>query len=63
VMTTLDEIAFQMAKDGDDKVYRFNFTPDDGKFGYGTDWHPSAEKQNDMTRELMEFMEKHEIVK
>lgn len=63
VMTTLDEIAFNMVKSGDDKVFRFNFTPDDGKFGYGTDWHPSVEKQNDMTRELLEFMEKHEIVK
>ncbi len=62
-MMTLDEIAFQMVKDGDDKVYRFNFTPDDGKFGWGTDWHPSAAKHNDMTRELIEFMEKHEIVK
>lgn len=63
VMMTLDEIAFEMVKSGDEKVFRFNFTPDDGKFGYGTDWHPSAEKQNDMTRELLEFMERHEIVK
>ncbi len=63
VMTTLDEIAFQMVKDGDKNVFRFNFTPDDGKFGYGTDWHPSAEKQNDMTRELIEFMEKYMIAK
>ena len=62
VMMTLDEIAFEMVKSGDDKVFRFNFTPDDGKFGWGTDWHPSAEKQNDMTKELLEFMEKHKIV-
>lgn len=63
VMMTLDEIAFEMAKNGDDKIFRFNFTPDDGKFGYGTDWHPNAEKQNDMTNELLEFMTKHEIMK
>lgn len=63
VMRTLDGIAFNMIKNGDEKIFRFNFTPDDGRFGLGTDWHPNAEKQNDMTNELLEFMTKYEIVK
>lgn len=44
--------------EGDKKVYRFDFTPDDGKNGYGYGLHPSKEKHAQMSKELVPYIRK-----
>lgn len=41
---------------GDGNVYRFDFSPADGKLGYGADWHPSYRQQQKMADELIPFL-------
>jgi hypothetical protein len=42
---------------GDSNIYRFDFTPQTGKLGYGADWHPSAAQQLLMANELSQYIE------
>ena len=43
---------------GDDEVYRFDFTPADGTYGYGTHKHPSKRQHAHMAEELIPFIRK-----
>ncbi|MBR1823026.1 MAG: hypothetical protein IJ779_02200 [Ruminococcus sp.] len=38
------------------EVHEFCFTPQDGKLGYGSNWHPSAETQQYAAEELADFI-------
>ncbi len=53
---TLDEVAAEAATAGDANVFRFNFTPQDGALGYGSDWHPSRWQHEKMAGELTAFL-------
>lgn len=48
------ELAMRMK--GDTKVYRFNFTLDDGSLGYGADWHPCKAMHKKMAQQLTTFL-------
>lgn len=50
------EIVANAKKVGDDKVYQFSFTPQNGSLGYGADWHPSELQQKKMSDELLPFI-------
>lgn len=41
---------------GDNEVYRFDFTPDDGSLGWGMFKHPSAKRHAKMAEELVPFI-------
>lgn len=51
VKAVLDRIAR-----GRKEVYRFDFSPITGKYGYGADWHPSAARSRVMADELVRFL-------
>ncbi len=53
---TLDEVAAEAVKGGDKEVYRFDFTPQDGKLKYGADWHPSLWQHEKMGAELTAYL-------
>lgn len=52
----LDEVAAAAAKGGDNNVYRFDFTPQDGSLKYGADWHPSIWQHEKMGAELTAYL-------
>ncbi len=56
VKTCLDAVKTEANEAGDEKVYRFDMTPQDGSLGYGADWHPSKEQQQRMADELTNFV-------
>ena len=53
----LDEVATEARQAGDKEVYRFNFSPQTGELGYGSDWHPSLAQHRRMAQELTEFLQ------
>ena len=52
----LDEVTAEARKTGDKEVYRFDFTPQDGHLGYGSDWHPSIWQHQKMAAELTAYL-------
>jgi len=52
----LNEVAEEAKKDGDEQVYRFDFSPQNGDLGYGSDWHPSLWQHQKMAAELTAFL-------
>ena len=52
----LNEVADEAHKAGDKQVYRFDFSPQTGDLGYGTDWHPSLRQHQRMADELTPFL-------
>ena len=52
----LNEVTEEARKAGDKQVYRFDFSPQDGSLGYGTDYHPSLERHQKMADELTPFL-------
>lgn len=56
VTTTLDKVAEEAQKAGDNGVYRFNFAPQHGGLGYGASWHPSYWQHEKMAGELVPFL-------
>lgn len=54
--TALDAICQEMKAEGDSRVYRFNFTTQDGTLGYGADYHPSLGQHARMAAELIPFL-------
>lgn len=52
----LNEVAEEARAAGDAKVYRYDFTPQDGELGYGCDWHPSLAQHQRMADELTTFL-------
>lgn len=55
---TMDEVVAEANKKGDNKVFRFNFTPQNGDLGYGASWHPSYWQHEQMAGELTPFLRK-----
>ncbi len=53
---TLDDVVSEANKGGDREVYRFDFTPQDGKLRYGADWHPSRWQHEKMAGELTAYL-------
>ena len=53
---TLDEVADEAHRSGDKRVYRFNFSPQDGSLKYGADWHPSIWQHQKMAAELTAYL-------
>ena len=52
----LDEVTVEARKSGDKQLYRFDFTPQTGDLGYGSDWHPSLLQHQKMAAELTAFL-------
>ena len=52
----LNEVTEEAHKAGDKQVYRFDFTPQNGSLGFGTDWHPSLQRHQKMADELTPFL-------
>ena len=53
---TLDEVVEEAKKEGDQEVYRFDFTPQNGDIHYGASWHPSLWQHQKMAGELTAFL-------
>ena len=51
-----DEAMRDAHQRGDREVYRFDFTPADGTYGYGTHKHPSKRQHAHMAEELIPFL-------
>ena len=52
----LNEVTAEANRAGDKEVYRFDFTPQDGSLGYGSDWHPSLWQHEKMAAELTAYL-------
>lgn len=52
----LDKIYNTLKAEGDNSVYRFDFTPQNGSLGYGADYHPSKAQHRKMANELIPFL-------
>ncbi len=52
----LDEVQRRLKTEGDDNIFRFDFTPQDGSLGYGADWHPSKAQHRKMADELVPYL-------
>lgn len=55
---TLDVVknAHDKIAEGRENVYRFDFSPCTGEFGYGADWHPSRGQAVKMAQELIPYL-------
>ena len=53
---TLNEVVDEAHKQGDNEVYRFDFTPSNGSLKYGADWHPSLWQHQLMASELTAYL-------
>lgn len=53
---TLNELVDEAKKNGDQQVYRFDFTPHNGSLKYGADWHPSIWQHQFMAAELTSYL-------
>lgn len=58
VQKALNTVVDNAQKNGDKNIHRFDFTPQDGSLGYGSDWHPSKAQQQKMADELVPFLQK-----
>ncbi|MBP5418857.1 MAG: lipase [Bacteroidales bacterium] len=56
VVRSLDVVVAECAAKGDSSIYRFDFTPQDGSLGYGSDYHPSLAQQRKMADELTPYI-------
>ena len=52
----LNQIYNTLKSEGDNNIYRFDFTPQDGSLGYGADYHPSKAQHRKMANELIPFL-------
>lgn len=52
----MNEVTEEAHKAGDNEVYRFDFTPQNGDLGYGASWHPSYWQHEKMAGELTAFL-------
>lgn len=56
VRETLDNTMLQARRQGDSKVYHFDFPPQDGSLGYGASHHPSMEQHQVMAEQLTDYL-------
>lgn len=52
----LNEVVDEAHKQGDQQVYRFDFTPQTGDLKYGASWHPSVWQHQKMAGELTAYL-------
>ena len=53
---TLNEVVDEARRQGDQEVYRFDFTPQTGDIRYGASWHPSVWQHQKMAAELTAYL-------
>lgn len=58
VKQTLDKIADEHHRQGDQEVYRFDFSPQTGSLAIGASYHPSLRQHMKMASELTVFLQK-----
>lgn len=58
VKAALNKVTAEARTAGDNQVYRFDLTPQDGSLGYGASWHPSKAQQMKSAEELIPFIQK-----
>lgn len=54
----LNKIQEDARRQGDQEVFRFDFSPQRGDLGYGASWHPSKTQQEKMAAELLPYLRK-----
>jgi len=52
----IQTITKQLNDSGDENMYYFELSPQNGQLGYGADWHPSAAQQRKNTLELTRYI-------
>ena len=52
----LDQVCQEAHRQGDNEVYRFDFTPQSGDLKYGASWHPSLWQHEKMAGELTAYL-------
>lgn len=52
----MNEAVEDARRQGDQEVYRFDFTPANGSLKYGADWHPSIWQHEKMAAELAAYL-------
>lgn len=58
VKNAITKIVMEGNNSGDNQIYRYDLTPQDGSLGYATHSHPSARQQKRMADELVPFLRK-----
>ena len=53
---TLNDVVDEARKQGDQQVYRFDFTPQTGDIRFGASWHPSVWQHQKMAGELTAYL-------
>ena len=53
---TLNDVVDEARRQGDQAVYRFDFTPQTGDIRYGASWHPSVWQHQKMAAELTAYL-------
>jgi lysophospholipase L1-like esterase len=53
---TLNELVAEAKQEGDNEVYRFDFTPQTGDLYFGASWHPSLWQHQKMAGELTAYL-------
>lgn len=56
IQFAMDAVVRQARLKGDEKVFRFDMSSQDGKLGYGANWHPSLWQQEKMAGELTSYL-------
>jgi hypothetical protein len=56
VQGAITKIVLEANESGDVKIFRLDFSPQDGSLGYATHSHPSARQQKCMAEELVPFI-------
>ena len=58
VKTAMDTVVTEATKQGDNRIYRFDMSPQTGVLGMGAQYHPSMRQQQKMANELTAFLSK-----
>lgn len=56
ITAALDKVVDIFRAEGENEIYRYDFTPDDGSMDYGTLGHPSLKRHTVMARELSVYL-------
>ncbi len=56
IQTAQQDAIALLKKEGEQQVFRFDFTPDDGSLGYGMFKHPNVARNRVMAEELVPFL-------
>lgn len=56
VANALNRVCDKLRSEGDNRIYRFDMSPQDGSLGYGGDYHPSMRQAKKMADELTAYL-------